>query len=57
MVAADLRHGILREDENADDHHEDAADHTQQCVVLLDLGLEHRIEGLLLIWQTLTKKC
>ena len=43
-VAADLRHGILCEDENADDHHEDAADHPQQRVVLFDLGLEHRVE-------------
>ena len=43
-VAADLRHGILCEAENADDHHEDAADHPQQRGVLFDLGLEHRIE-------------
>ena len=43
-VAADLRHGILCEDEHADDHHEDAADHPQQRVVLFDLGLEHRVE-------------
>ncbi len=43
-VAADLRHGILCEDVDADDHHEDAADDPQQRVVLLDLGLEHRVE-------------
>jgi hypothetical protein len=44
VLPARLRHGILCEDENADDHHEDAADHPQQRVVLFDLGLEHRVE-------------
>ena len=43
-VAADLGDGVLGEDVDADDYHEDAADHAQQRVVLLDLGLEHRIE-------------
>ena len=43
-VAADLRHGVLREDVDPDDHHEDAARDPQQRVVLLDVALEHRVE-------------
>ena len=43
-VAANLRHGVLGEDVDADDYHEDAAYHAQQGVVLLDLGLEHRVK-------------
>ena len=43
-VFPDLRHGVLGEDVDADDDHEDAADDAQQGVVLLDLGLEHRVE-------------
>ena len=43
-VAANLRHGVLGEDEDADDDDEDAADDAQQRVVLFDLRLEHRIE-------------
>ena len=43
-VAANLRHGVLGEDVDADHHHEDAADDPQQGVVLLDLGLQHGVE-------------
>ena len=43
-VAAYLRHGVLGEDEDPDDHDENAADDPQQRVVLLDPGLEHRVE-------------
>lgn len=43
-VAAYLRYGVLGEDVDADDYHEDAAYHAQQGVVLLDLGLEHRVK-------------
>ena len=43
-VAANLRHGVLREDVDADEDDEDAADDAQQGAVLLNLVLEHRIE-------------
>ena len=43
-VPSDLRDGVLCEDEDADDDDEDSADYPQQGVVLLDLGLEHRVE-------------
>lgn len=44
-VAAYLRYGVLGEDVDADDYHEDAAYHAQQGVVLFDLGLEHRVKN------------
>ena len=43
-VAAYLRYGVLGENVDADDYHEDAAYHAQQGVVLFDLGLEHRVK-------------
>ena len=43
-VLADLRHGVLEEDIDADDHHEDAAYDLQYDAVLLDLRLQHRVE-------------
>ena len=42
-VAADLRYRVLKEDIDAYDDYEDAGDHTQQLVVLVDLSLEHRV--------------
>ena len=37
-VAADLRYRVLKEDIDAYDDYEDAGDHTQQLVVLVDLS-------------------
>lgn len=43
-VLAYLRHGVLEEDVDADDHHEDTAYDLQHDAVLLDLRLQHRVE-------------
>jgi len=42
-VAADLRYRVLKEDIDAYDDYEDAGDYAQQLVVLVDLGLKHRV--------------
>lgn len=43
-VAPDLRHGVLREDVDADPDDQQPADDAQDGVVLLDLALKHRVE-------------